>query len=344
MESAIPEHLRQERTRPARAPAAYVPSYASWTARLGIDVTRLTMVYFGVRAGGSGRDEDARAALATVVGFFGRDGGPGHHDVGEFGRESGLPTYVAIAYWADAADFEAWNRLSGADDWFASPEREDGGLGLFREILSPRASHFETIISRPDTVEGAANLADGISGEFREHGYWGGMRDRLPASQTDPLDPSGTLGVTTSSEGRRIHLRGHDKVAFIRSGQDWSETVGEERRLYLERVEPVLKRGMDFLRSEGREIGCYFNRSVRLLDAAGAPLEKTFSVSAWTSLRHLEEWASSHPTHLAIHGTFMSMVQAMDNDLRLRLYHEVIVLDAAEQRYEYVNYEPDKGC
>ena len=75
----------------------------------------------------------------------------------------------------------------------------------------------------------------------------------------------------------------------------------------------------------------------------GVPIEKTFGMSGWKALQHLERWAESHPTHLAIFGTFMRMVQEMNFELRLRLYHEVTVARADEQDFEYVNCHPKTG-
>ena len=47
---------------------------------------------------------------------------------------------------------------------------------------------------------------------------------------------------------------------MIRSGQEWTETEGRERDLYLKEMEPVLREGMNYLRDQGRPIGCYSNR------------------------------------------------------------------------------------
>lgn len=63
---------------------------------------------------------------------------------------------------------------------------------------------------------------------------------------------------------RQVH-----HACLIRSGQDWSETRGAERTMYVEEVEPVLRRGMKFLRDDGAGIGCLANRDVRVLDDEG---------------------------------------------------------------------------
>jgi len=179
----------------------------------------------------------------------------------------------------------------------------------------------------------------GVSGEIMEHGYWGSMRDRIPLSQTDTMSPTGGLSLRDDGNGR-VTVHGHENLAVIRSGQDWTDTQGEERRVYLEDIEPTLRAGMDFLRDQGAEVGCYSNRYVQHIDADGRPVEKSFGISHWRSLADLERWAESHPTHLKIFGIFLKKVPELPN---LRLYHEVSVLDAAAQGYEYINCHPGTG-
>jgi aldoxime dehydratase len=100
---------------------------------------------------------------------------------------------------------------------------------------------------------------------------------------------------------------------------------------------------LDFLRDAGLPVGCYANRYMRHIDAAGKPMEKTFGLSYWHSLADMERWAEAHPTHVEIFGAFMRIVQELNFDLKLRLYHEVAVLQAADQEYEYINCHPRTG-
>src|SRR5882672_2462022 len=130
--------------------------------------------------------------------------------------------------------------------------------------------------------------------------YWGGMRDRIPLSQTNEMAPGGNPELIR--DGARLRIVAHDNLCLIRSGQDWSDTETSERKLYLEDVEPVLREGMDFLSDEGVSIGCYANRYMRVLGADGSPTEKSYGRSWWKSLAALERWAESHPTHVRIFG------------------------------------------
>ena len=102
------------------------------------------------------------------------------------------------------------------------------------------------------------------------------MRDRIPLSQTSAMAPAGAPALVR--DGACMRVKPHDNICLIRSGQDWSDTESAERKMYLEDVEPVLREGMDFLRDDGRSIGCFANRYMTVLVDAGQPTEK--------SLRH----------------------------------------------------------
>jgi aldoxime dehydratase len=172
--------------------------------------------------------------------------------------------------------------------------------------------------------------------------HWGSMRDRFPLSQTDRMSSSGELNrrETSPAVGTRVVVSGHSNLAIIRSGQDWVETEGEERKAYLEEMEPTLRVGMDFLRDDGSSIGCYSNRYMRHINLDGELIERSFGLSHWRSLDLLERWAESHPTHLQIFTTFFRIAAHL---AKLRLYHEVSVLDADAQYYEYINCHPNTG-
>lgn len=215
------------------------------------------------------------------------------------------------------------------------------GIGTFIEVLRPTVSRHETLFSSPDRPEGVAVVAEGMSGEVQEHAYWGGMRDRIPLSQTDPMSPDGNPELIC--DGARLRVKAHDNLCLIRSGQDWSDTEASERKLYLDDVEPVLREGMDFLRDEGLGIGCYANRYMRVLTADGSASEKSYGQSWWKSLAALERWAESHSTHVKIFGAAMKYLSTLGPSAKLRLYHEVTVAAADEQFFEYLNCHPKTG-
>ncbi|MEJ7686971.1 MAG: phenylacetaldoxime dehydratase family protein [Variovorax sp.] len=345
MESSIDQHLVCPRTRTRRIDDDYAPPYPCWSARGSSSVKQVVMGYFGVQSQGKVMQGKACAALMKITASFNEKDGPKHHDVAHFVDAQGYDNMLAIAYWDDPAVFTRWRDLSTVDAWWTSDERLQDGIGYFREIVSPRVEHYETMFNTPDRLEGIGVAMGAMSGDIQEHGYWGSARDRIPLAQTDALSPVGSLRVVaeTPAHGKRIRVAGHDNVAIIRSGQEWTETQGKERELYLQDMEPVLREGMDFLRDRGTAIGCYSNRYMTHLDASGKPIEKTFGLSLWRSLGDMERWSESHPTHVAIFGTFMRIVQELEFQLKLRVYHEVSVLKPDEQEYEYINCHPKTG-
>ena len=303
MESAIPQHLQRQRTRHRRISDDYNPPYPSVVARFDPTLTRVVMAYFGVQYTNKSGPNGAMKALKEIAGVFDSSQGPASWDRATYVDEAGYTNILSVGYWRDPGDFDVWFGRHGAG-WASAAGAED--IGTFTEIVRPAAERFETLFSS-DTSEGVANLALGFSDYVQEHAYWGGARDRIRLSQTDGITPVGAQ--KSAATAARLRVIPHDNVCLIRSGQDWSATAGEQRRMYLEDVEPVLHAGMDYLRDEGLEMGCFANRYMTVVDADGTPLEKSYGMSWWRSLAELECWAESHPTHLAIFGAAMSYLR-----------------------------------
>ena len=339
MESAIPQHLVSRRTQPTRMKPDWQPPYPSFVARFAPSVAGVAMAYFGVQyRSGSEPPAIARAALDDLAAACSGPDGPGWADRAAYVDEAGYDTVITIAYWDDPGRHERWS--ADARAMWLGDRHASGDAGFFLESVRPSTARFETLFSN-DRLEGVAHLAGTLSGEVAEHAYCGGARDRLPLAQTDPLAPGDPPAV--ASDGRRQVVRGQDNLCLIRSGQDWSDTDGGERRMYLDEVEPVLRAGMDFLRDEGRTVGCYANRYMRVIDDRGDPLDKSFGMSWWRSLADLDRWAKDHPTHKAIFGQAMKYLSTMGPAARLRLYHEVTVAAADDQHFEYLGCHPGTG-
>lgn len=342
MESAIDTHLKCLRTLSRRVADDYQPPFPMWVARADDSFTEVVMAYFGVQYLGEVRKAEALDALRIIAGHFSLADGPQNHDLTHHKDTQGYDNLMAVGYWRDRASYERWLASQEVADWWASDARLGAGIGCFREVVAPRADQFETLYAFKEQLPGVGAVMDGISGEIQEHGYWGSMRDRIPASQVNWMSPEGTLAIVTGDpdKGGRIVVQGHEHVALIRSGQDWADADGDERKLYLEEIEPTLRAGMDFLRDEGSGHGCYSNRYVRYIDLDGNVLEKSYNIGYWRSLEKLERWAESHPTHLRIFVTFFRVAAGLS---KLRLYHEVSVFDASRQLYEYINCHPATG-
>jgi aldoxime dehydratase len=345
MESAIAKHLVCPRTIARSMEDGYTPPYPAWTARTDASVTQVVMAYLGVQFYRQDLHGKACMALEHILRSLKKTCGPGHYDIARFKDAQGFENMVIIAYWKDPGQFDEWRLSPDVDNWWNAEERLTDGIGYFREILKPHIEHFETAFSSSDVLEGVGVVMGQLSDEIQEHAYWGGMRDRIPLAQTDSLAPLGSLEtkVEVLPSGKRIQIIGHENIAVIRSGQDWVDTENKERDLYINNMEPILNRGMDFLQAQGLGIGCYTNRYMQNIDEKGKKIEKSFGLSYWRSLSDLEAWAKSHPTHLAIFSTFMNIVQELEFNLKLRSWHEVAVLKTDEQEYQYVNCHPKTG-
>ncbi|KAL1641936.1 hypothetical protein SLS58_005772 [Diplodia intermedia] len=286
----------------------------------------------------------APAVLAPVLAFLERDADgdktlrrPAAWDLVQFRDVAGMHNVGVVAYWDGGRKaWEAWARESGFEAWWGGLEPGATDVGWFREVLFPSIDRYETIFSNADVGdEGGARLREGLSGPVREHVYWGSMRDRMPAAQVD-----GLVGETeTAGE------EAGDGDGPTEGRRDWSDMVPRERKLYLETMHPVLVRGMDFLRDEGRAIGCHSCRFVDELDPAdvGRETERTFGFAFFRDMEALEKWSKSHRTHLDIFGRFLQYVKELDGDISLRLFHEVLALTPEQQLLEYVGCHSRTG-
>ncbi|MBS0252182.1 MAG: phenylacetaldoxime dehydratase family protein [Proteobacteria bacterium] len=343
LDSSIPAHLRCPRTRTRQVSDTWNPAVAAYSARPLESIQQLVMSYFGVQAKGEENSDRIRTALQAIIESFKQPNGPARYDTVQFVDAAGYLNQVAVAYWIDPETFHKWNESEVIKNWWASEDRLKEGVGYFREILRPRLEQFETIYTAAHgPFEGVSKLFPQMSGPIIEHGYWGSMRDRLPMSQTSTMDPAGALAVAKGSpaHGGRVIIHGHDNLTLIRSGEDWSTTEGEERKIWYDDIAPVLKEGMDFLRDDGMDVGCYCNRYCFHFDENGKQEERGFGYSLWRSLSALETWGATHGTHLSIFVTFNRLAKKFKN---LTLYHEVSVFDASNQYFEYLNCHPKTG-
>lgn len=342
LESAIPTALKAaHRTEPRRVPGDdYNPPFPASVARFKPNVTQIVMAYLGVQYMGEIAPSTLQSVMTQLETSLRDANQPGKHERAFYIDEAGYTNIITIAYWEDHAVFDKWFKAHGAA-WAGPTAVAHQGIGTFTEVLRPTIQRFETLFSS-DIPEGVAQIADHLSGQIQEHAYWGGMRDRIPLSQTDKLAGSNDLPKVVT-KGAHSSVAPHQNLCLIRSGQDWTQTKDSERRMYVEDVEPVLRSGMNFLRDKGLEIGCFANRFMTLLDAQGKPLDKTFGMSWWKSLRALEQWAESHPTHVAIFAAAMKYLGTLGPAAQLKLYHEVTVADASEQLFEYFNCHPSTG-
>ncbi|MGO2110167.1 MAG: phenylacetaldoxime dehydratase family protein [Pseudoclavibacter sp.] len=338
IESAIPEHLRRERACPVAMRENWVPPYPSFSARFDPEMKQLTVLILGVQVPyGDASRRDMHAYSQSFVASIEHGMGVLYWDQSEFIDRAGLSNRMIICY-LDAGEQELGIADGLRRDWL-EPASGCAGWGFYAEEIRPTLDRVETLYSS-DHVQGVAHLAESLSGEIQEHGYWGSARDRMPIAQTDPMKPAD--GVAEGPPNGTV-VRDIDNLCLIRSGQDWSQTQGEERRMYLEEVEPTLRAGMDYLTADGREIGCIDNRYARVLDESGNVIDQSYGFSWWNSMAELDDWAREHPTHKAIFGVAMRYLNEHGGSGHLKLTHEVFVVDRAQGRFEYRNCHAETG-
>jgi hypothetical protein len=351
LEPAIPEHLRTERTIPAKTPPDFKPPFPAYSARFPVNTKELVTAIIGVQHASS--TDGQSAEFKQLAAFMDKDvpSKPQYWEAAAVTDNRGYYNELVIPYWPSQNDYRVWASNSGFESWWESLTAS-GDIGWFLEVFFPTIDRLETVFSDNVQPEGAAYMREGVSGTLQEHVYWGSMRDRLPVGQTDPLIGTKAFGKGSPVEDReatkskRIRVPGRNNLAMIRSGQDWSNTSPHERKLYLDTMHPVLTKGMHFLRDEGEEVGCIECRFMDVIlkdDASGTTTDKTFGLAYFDDLSSLEGWSKDHQTHKDIFGRFIQYAGELQNNVSLRLFHEVMVLKADQQFFEYVGCHDSTG-
>jgi hypothetical protein len=348
LEPAIPEHLATERTLPSNLPPNYQPPFPAYAARFPKSSKGLVMAVIGLqkKTEVSYSDEDRKKLISFMSQRVG-EVTPQHWDLAAVVDKEGYRNIAAIAYWKSVSEHNTWIDKSGFGDFWKDLQPA-GGIGWFMEVFSPSMDRLETVFSDNNVPEGIAHMRESVSGPLQEHVYWGSMRDRLPASQTDALDGDqmslSEEDKVLDAESKRIRVAGRNNLAMIRSGQDWSNTNSHERELYLKTIHPVLIKGMEFLTHEGSAVGCFSNRFMEVVNIDGSePTDKTFGLGYFNDMASLEGWSKQHKTHLDIFGRFIQYAAELQNNVQLKLFHEVMVLQPEQQFFEYVGCHPGTG-
>lgn len=321
----------------------------------------MTMAIIGAQYASA--DLNDGAGLKTISSFVSSDlvdpgSRPAFHEVAAVTDGRGFYNVALFAYWPSTDAYKAWSTSSGFDTWWSKLEpggEGKTGHGWSLEVFLPTADRFETVFSTA-VPEGAGHMRESVSGPIKEHVYWGSMRDRLPVSQTDELlgdAAEQTVENESVKNGtklpQRVRVPGKKNLTVIRSGQDWSAALAEERQIYLDSMQPPLVKGMEYLRDHGDEVGCFSCRFMEIVDPvtgkaeAGGGTERTFGLAYFDNLASLESWSKGHRTHLAIFGEFAKYAKRLGDQMSLRLFHEVLVLKAEQQFFEYVGCHGETG-
>lgn len=352
VDTAIAPHLQRERTLPANTPANFTPPFGLYASRYPPSMKELAFAIIGVQY--SSADLNDGAAIGKIRAFMTstdvpKDLRPTLGEIAAVTDNRGYYNIAVLAYWPDRKTWNEWSDRSGFGKWWSDLDPSQQKNGWFLEVFFPTIDRYETILTDNTLIEGASVMRKGVSGPVLEHGYWGSMRDRFPLAQVDKM-----IGEKASLHAgghekpetltSRVRVPGKKNLCVIRSGQDWKEALPKERDLYLNMMRPALQKGMDFLHNHGDEVGCYSNRFMDMVGPKGeSGKDRSFGLGYFDDLASLEAWSKSHPTHLKIFAVFNKYAKEMGTDMSLRLYHEVSVLEADQQLFEYISCHSKSG-
>lgn len=256
---------------------------------------------------------------------------------------TGANNYIYISYWRQH-DYLVW--WLKAQQWWQQPARLEQDAGYWREVFTMPQDHFETLHSSPN-AHGIGATTDELVGPIDEHGYAGGMRDRIALLQGQDAKairtPAQGLVAEYSANNQRVYLSLPANICMIRSGQNWSACDTEQKQDYLTNVHPVLQKGMLYLRDNPRDSGCYCMRLATKTDNNWQAVEQTFGLGYACDIYAFEDWAKSHPSHIAIFSSFMQMAGRYGENLQLQLWHEVAINPGQGSEAEYINCHRNTG-
>ena len=305
------------------------------------------MAYYGIQNRG-----DSAVALTEFQSWVqsvavGADA-PDVVEFADYTDERGFATWVAMLYWRDRPEaFARWAERDDHESFWLDSERETGDAGYFREVFHVPNDRLETLYSDQHMSAGSGAGLGAHDGPIQSHNYWGSMRDRIPGSSSD--DYAGGFALTaepqvrTAGFGERVVASGIDNLATIRSGELYDGLEGREKEVYDAELEPSVREGMRYLRDNPVASGCLSCRHMDETSGTGERIPRAFAVAHFDTLTRLEDWSESHPTHLRIFGRFVELAQELQGNIRLRLWHEVVVTQASMQHFEYVNCHPLTG-
>jgi hypothetical protein len=323
-------------------PDSYQPPYPAFQSHFAADEPEVSMASIGVQSVSEG--PDAAALLDGWLALLERtaEGAPRHVERARHVDRHGHVNELLLAYWRQPADQRAfWTR---ADVETMAARRLTGPVGWWRESLSAPTSAVDGNYALPDVNYGTARYAEQKLEQF--HAYYGSMRDRTPDYLAGRADGAGGALAETmpESRGRRLRIKAlPDKLCWIRSGFGWDQARPDEQAAFIDQMLPVYRAGADYLAAHPLESNCV---AMRLLDEVphgpdnGVQVE---TIGWFLTLKDLERWTHSHPTHAAIYKGVFDYMRRFNFDVRLNLGHEVVVVPADGVEAEYSNCHPLTG-
>jgi len=321
-------------------PADFEPPVPAWAADWTGQANSLTTAVFGIQ---SELTADFKAWANSAL--YDVEFAPELVEMAAFTDLASVKNTVYIAYWRDD-NYLKWWANEKVSQWWLSDDRLNEPQGYWREHYRTQVEGIETLHSTPNS-HGVSNLSTTLEGPIDEHGYAGSARDRIQVSETGDVSTTKSIGEsinhTNESDGKRITIKPPKNMCVIRSGQDWSHCDEDERNSYLQQVHPTLIKGMDYLAKNPAESRCLTMRLMTSVDSECTEVEQTFGLGYGLDIFAFENWAKSHPTHLKIFNTFLEHAGHYAENMQLRLWHEVSILDNDAGHFEYINCHSETG-
>ena len=267
---------------------------------------------------------------------------PGAYDHSRYFDEAGFITHVFVCYWTNRERFEAFRESRAYVDFWEGKDRTGGDFGYFREEMTIPLERQETVYFW-DYIVGIGRCESTKLVKTFDTGYYGSMRDRIPAARIDGIDEPLREPVLHASSGARIQVHPDEYVTMIRSGQFWKRTKGEQRAHYFDQLQPAVNGGMNYIRDNPVETGCCSVRYMQNCDVNGKMLEEGTGLAMFKTISYMESWAKGHASHEKIYTIAKQQLMKKDFVRELRTYHEVAVLPDYGQFFEYCNCHPMTG-
>jgi hypothetical protein len=340
---------------PLRKPKNHRLPVPRYTLALPRQVTCIHTSYIGVQQhSNDAASTEAKSRLCQQIdSWLKSENGPSAYESFALidGREA-TGTTMWVGYWTDAALYSrATASLQLRSLYSHEPKETRPSLGLWHESFTTEVSRLETNYSGLDYLPGLGQVPGSSAAEHDLATYWGAARDRIPDSAHDlfPRPSANPDRPAQSPEGLGQHLTGrsHQNLVHIRSGQWWENCSETETSAYEVKLEPTLRKGLQYLNDNAKETGAMGLRYLRNTDI-DKPLvdygrKETCGAGFFANLEDLENWAKTHSSHLAIWRGAMAHYKAFPDNRMFRTWHEVSVIKEGDAVFEYVNCTQGTG-
>ncbi|EAW11768.1 phenylacetaldoxime dehydratase family protein [Aspergillus clavatus NRRL 1] len=347
------------RVYPLRQPKGYKPPVPRWLVQFPSGLERVYTAYIGVQdrescANGQPIHNKAyQDAVEAIQTWITADPSIAASSVEQFEVLDGDDTpgsTVWACYWDDAAKYEAsLQRLNLVAPFEQLDSTNRQSIGLWCERFTTRLSRLETNYSGSDYLPGLARLPGVSCLEHTLATYWGSARDRIPDSATELFEREEVDDHALKARSSPVSLKHYvvgtnpENIVHIRSGQFWANCNDDETKAYKETLEPALRAGLKYLWEHPVQTGA---SGLRYLANRPGPAQsantaqdsrETCVAGFFRTLSDLENWAKSHPSHLAIYTGAVRHAKKFGEQSWFRAWHEIAILKRGEAQFEYVN-------